>query len=159
MKMYKVSSLVLFIFLTTSTFIQAQKPEQGKPEPFDFEKFKSEKIAFITKAIELTPQEAEKFWPVYNEFEKSRFDIMNERRDLQNNLRENKAKLSDKEYADISRKMAMLHKKEGELMIRYNEEFLKILPAKKVIELYDAEGDFRRQLLKDYRHRNREEQK
>jgi hypothetical protein len=159
MKMNKVSSLVLFVSLATSAIVQAQKPEPGKPDPFDFEKFKSEKIAFITKAIELTPQEAEKFWPVYNEFEKSRFDIMNERRDLQSNLHENKAKLTDKDCAEISRKMAMLHKKEGELMIKYNEDFLKILPAKKVIALYEAEGDFRRQLLKEYRNRNKEDKK
>jgi hypothetical protein len=148
------------LFITTSILtICAIGLFAQRHEPIDFDKFKSEKIAFITKAIELTPQEAEKFWPIYNEFEKSRFNIMNKRRDLDNKLRENKAKLTDKECADISRKMASLHKDEGELMIKYNEEFLKVLPAKKVIELYDAEGNFRRQLLREYRQRNREEQK
>lgn len=156
--MRNISTFILLsLTIVCATLVcQAQKPEGSKPEPFDFDKFKSEKIAFITKAIELTPQEAEKFWPVYNEFEKLRFNMMNERRDMQDNLKVNKEKLSEKELADISRKMTMLHKKEGELMVKYNEEFLKILPARKVVELYDAEGDFRRQLLKDYRHRDKD---
>jgi hypothetical protein len=49
--------------------------------------------------------------------------------------------------------------KDGELIVKYNEEFLKILPAKKVVELYDAEVNFRRQLLRDFRHRDGEGEK
>lgn len=36
------------------------------------EKMKTEKIAFLTSAMDLTPAEAEKFWPVYNDMENER---------------------------------------------------------------------------------------
>ena len=52
------------MLMAFSTFAN-EKPD-GK---FDFEKFKAEKIAYITNALSLTPKEAEVFWPVYNEFE------------------------------------------------------------------------------------------
>ena len=33
------------------------------------DRIKAQKIAFFTEKIQLTVQEAERFWPVYNEFE------------------------------------------------------------------------------------------
>ncbi len=34
------------------------------------EKIQSLKIAFITQKLQLTPDEAQKFWPVYNQYDK-----------------------------------------------------------------------------------------
>jgi hypothetical protein len=62
---------------------------------FDFDKFKAKKIAYITDAINLTPAEAEKFWPVYNEFEQKRFSLMEEHHALENKLREKIDEMSD----------------------------------------------------------------
>jgi hypothetical protein len=146
------SSFMMFVLVSA---LMAQQ----KPDKLDFEKFKSEKIAFITQAIQLTPQEAEKFWPVYNEYEQKKFALMKERRDLEEKLQEKRQTFTEKDYAAFSRQMAANMSKDGELIVKYNEEFLKILPAKKVVELYDAEVNFRRQLLRDFRHRDGEGEK
>jgi hypothetical protein len=118
---------------------------------FDFDKFKAKKIAYITDAINLTPAEAEKFWPVYNEFEKKKFTIMQEQRDLEGSLKEKIEDLPDEKYIELSKKIASFEKIEGDLFIEYNDKFLKILPPKKVIQLYVAEKEFKGFLLREYK--------
>lgn len=122
-----------------------------KQDKFDYDKFKAEKIAFITEAIDLTPEEAEIFWPVYNEYEKKKWKLMSDRRELDQSLKEGVKDMTDKEYIELSRKLAAFQINDGKLNEEYNEKFLKILPPKKVVELYLAEHNFRNHLLRNYR--------
>ncbi|MBN1926179.1 MAG: hypothetical protein JW798_10110 [Prolixibacteraceae bacterium] len=147
-----IRNLAIFILMLFSLSLSAKKIDREK---FDFEKFKARKVAFITEAIDLTPAEAQVFWPVYNELEKKKFELMNERRETDDIMEGETKKMSDAEYIDLSRKMASFMKVESDLMIEYNEKFLKILPPQKVVELYKAEHNFREQLLKEYRSREK----
>ncbi|NLU37444.1 MAG: hypothetical protein GXX78_00980 [Bacteroidales bacterium] len=119
--------------------------------PFDYEKFKAKKIAYITEAINLTPAEAEKFWPVYNEFEQKKFALMIERHKMELMLDKNSENLNDEKYIELSRKFSAQQSLEGDLFKEYNEKFLKLLPPKKVVRLYVAEMNFKGFLLKEYK--------
>ena len=143
-------NLLLIVFLLFSASLLAGTFRSDK---FDYDKFKARKVAYITEAIDLTPAEAEVFWPVYNELEKKRFELMQERRKTEEMMEGETKKMSDAEYTELSRKMASFMKTESDLIIEYNEKFLDILPPKKVVELYKAEHSFREELLKEYRHR------
>jgi len=118
---------------------------------FDFEKFKAKKIAYITDAINLTPAEAEKFWPVYNEFEQKRFLIMEERHSLEKKLNVKIEEMSDEKYIELTKKLISFPKTEGDLFLEYNEKFLKILSPRKVVQLYVADMGFKSFLLKEFR--------
>ncbi|MGF7138487.1 hypothetical protein [Roseimarinus sediminis] len=144
-------SIGLILFTLTLNAMAGMRM-QGK---FDYDKFKAEKVAFITEAIDLTPGEAQKFWPVYNEFERKRWELMKEHRELDKSLQEDLKKMSEKEYIELSRKLASFPHQEGELVVEYNEKFLKILSPKKVVELYVAELDFRNTMLRKYRDHDR----
>lgn len=143
---------LLGILLSVSSIAMAQNRENH----FDFEKFKADKIAFITEAINLTPAEAEKFWPVYNEFEKKKWELMSERHEMERSLQDELKEMSDKEYIELSKKLASFPKKDGELNLEYNDKFLKILSPEKVVKLYIAEVNFRGKLLRRYRNDNHE---
>jgi hypothetical protein len=132
---------VLAVFATGFAF--AQRP--------DFDKIKAEKVAFFSKELELTPAEAEKFWPVYNEMEKKRFEIWGKRHELDGKMEDGMSNLSEAECKELTRRMAAVSVDEGKLTADYNEKFLAILPAKKVLKLYRAEMQFRNQLLRNYR--------
>ena len=64
--------LTLGVFLIAQTSVVAQKSDNHKKR---WEKYKTEKVAFLTTNLDLTPQEAQKFWPVYNEMENKRESI------------------------------------------------------------------------------------
>jgi hypothetical protein len=129
---------------------------QNKEAP-DFEKFKSQKIAFLTEKMNLSPKEAQDFWPVYNEFEKLRIELQQHRRELEQKTRDENVTLTDQEIIKTTREIAVTFKKEADLSTNYNEKFLKILPPQKVLQLYRAENQFRAHMFEQYRKKRQEE--
>lgn len=147
---YKVCVLVMVLFLSMTTVAQRNTPS------FDMERFKSQKIAFITEKLNLTPKEAQAFWPVYNQFESERMEIQQRRRELEEKTRNENVRMSDQEIVKTTRTIAVSFKREAELMENYNEKFLKILPPQKVLLLYRAENQFRAHMFEQYRKRRSE---
>ena len=115
------------------------------------EKFKSRKIAFITEQLKLTPKEAEVFWPVYNEFDDKRQQINLERIKLAKHYNNISGTISEKEASEMADKYVDLQKQEALLTEEYNKKFKTVLPASKVLKFYQAEVQFKRELLKSLR--------
>ena len=152
----KKNIFLLIIILTfTGQVLKAQEQEDDHKDRW--ERIRSEKVAFLTDKLELTPTEAQKFWPIYNELETKRWEAQKCRRDLEVKVKEAEESLSDKEVIQLTRDYAGNMQKEGALMIKYNEQFLKILPPQKVLKLYKAENEFRMYMIKKYRDRRRNE--
>jgi len=124
---------------------------QRQFDPQTLELIKTKKIAFMTEQIGLTSQEAEKFWPVYNELEKERYMLMDKKRDLEHRSESPKAGMSEADYRKLACEIAATHAKEGKLIEEYNLKLLNILPAEKVVKLYRAEGKFRASLMHEFR--------
>jgi hypothetical protein len=140
---------IIFLFAFTGY-------SQNKETP-DFEKFKSQKIAFLTEKMNLSPKEAQDFWPVYNEFEKLRIELQQHRRELEQKTRDENISLSDQEVIKTTRDIAATFKKEADLSTTYNEKFLKLLPPQKVLQLYRAENQFRAHMFEQYRKKRPDE--
>lgn len=145
----------IWILLIAFPFAFTANAQRGNPR-VDFEQIKSQKIAFITEKLNLTPKEAQEFWPVYNQFEKERMDVQQKRRDLEQKTRDENIKMSDQEIIKTTRSIAATFKKEAELTENYNEKFLKTLPPQKVLQLYRAENQFRAHMFEQYRKRRPE---
>ena len=152
----------ILIVLTFIAFIVSQNSifAQDKTHQDRWEKYHSEKVAFLTNKLDLTPGEAEKFWPVYNQLEKERSQIQRERRGLERQVNEASENLTDPEIIKLTREFAGNMEKDCHLGTEYNEKFLKILPPRKVLILYKAEGEFRMYMFRKFRdHREDREDK
>lgn len=145
--------LLAGIFVITTQNINAQSESREAK----MEKFRTEKIAFLTTKLELTTTEAEKFWPIYNQLEKERWEAQKSRRELEDKVREAEESLSEHEITKLTRDFAGSMQKEGTLMASYNEKFLKVLPPKKVLKLYKAENEFRMNLIRRYREADKDD--
>jgi hypothetical protein len=139
------------ILIVALLLISLAGKSQRQFDPQTLELIKTKKIAFMTEAIGLTSQEAEKFWPVYNELEKQRFGLMDKKRELEDKSETPKPGMSDSDYRKLATEIAATHAKEGKLIEEYNLKFLNILPAEKVVKLYRAEGKFRASLMHEFR--------
>ena len=113
-----------------------------------FENFRSSRIAFITEQINLTQKEAEVFWPVYNEFDSKRQSLNKEKIKVAGYYIIVKENVNEQEASEIADKIIGLQKKEALLSEEYNSKFKAVLPATKVLKLYYAELQFKKQLLK-----------
>lgn len=117
------------------------------------EKVKALKVAFITEQLNLGPNEAQAFWPVYNahEEEMNTFRSM-ERREIRGPMR-NMDGLDPVEADALVDKLIALEKKKQQEQEAYLGQMRKIIPAKKVLLLMKSEEDFKRRLIKQYRDR------
>ncbi len=104
------------------------------------ERLKSLRIALITEALELTPEEAQTFWPVYNAREAA---LQKHREEIHQQflrLRTEKSSLSSQAYVDsVSALYFRLWEGEAATRRAYHERLLKALPAEKVARLYVTE--------------------
>lgn len=111
------------------------------------EKIEALRVAFIAKEVKLTPQEAQVFWPVYNEWQDKLEALKAKRKDFKK-IKENPETATDKEVEAYLNTELLIRQKEAELFKEYNERLKKILPIKKVALVYKAEEEFKKELIK-----------
>jgi Spy/CpxP family protein refolding chaperone len=149
----KKNILFLIALFLMSFFANAQKSTPKKPRE---EKIKALKIAFITNELNLTSNEAQKFWPVYNKFDEALHQLERvEKQRMRSNIKgaggiEN---ISEKEAKKLIKKIADLEKQIYETKIAYDSELAKVLTYKKILKLKTAEREFIKNLMKKYRRR------
>jgi len=141
--------LLIILAAFSISFLNAQERREMNPEMF--EKIKAEKISFFTSKLDLTTSEAQAFWPVYNEFEKKRFEIQRQIHEFEHMPDEKFASLSETDIEKMTNNYVGSFEKEAQLLKEYNKQFLKILPKKKVLTMYRTENEFRGHLIREYR--------
>ena len=70
----KKTLIFTFGLLTLMSFTSLAQQYRSSMKPEDREKLESAKIAFITNRLTLTSDQAKDFWPIYNEFERKKFE-------------------------------------------------------------------------------------
>ena len=131
------------LFSISSAFSQNDNPSKRK----GFERIEAHKIAFITKVLDLTPEESEKFWPLYNEYSAKE-------RQLRKDFEANKPKkgMSEDEANRVIDYYFENEQQKLTLKKNYYDKFKMILPATKVVKLHIAENRFKKKLLKRLSH-------
>lgn len=132
----------IVLILIMLPFIGQAQQKGGRKE-----QLASHKVAFITKELSLTSDEAQKFWPVYNQFEAEKKEIRKKRRELMKD-HPKLEQMSDAEVQKAMENMLASKQKELDLEKSYHTKFLAVLPVKKVAKLHVAEEKFKRLLLK-----------
>jgi hypothetical protein len=140
----KNTILSLFIFVSGSLFSQMGTPP---PKSRQKENIESLKVAFITNKLDLTPEEAQQFWPVYNQYSDKLQELRKKRRLENKEAKHNFDELSDKEIEQAVDNEITFRQKELDLQKEYHSKFKSILPIKKVAKLYQAEEQFKKVLL------------
>lgn len=107
------------------------------------ERLESEKIAFLTNEMSLTPKEAQAFWPLYNQAQAAQRESIEESMkafgELDKALREGK---TGKELSSLLERYAKAIDNQDSAS-KYLKEYLKVLPAEKVGKLFIGEEKFR----------------
>lgn len=144
------AALILVVF-SWITPLKAQSQEQ-------VERFKKEREAFFTKNLELTTEESEAFFCVYDDFFNRKMKLAEDERNTFSYAYDNAENLSDKEITEILEKIRTIKEDQVKLENQYfQDKFTEVLPPKKVLKLYRVEWDFRRHLLRQLRDQTREE--
>ncbi|MBQ0025047.1 MAG: hypothetical protein KBT00_04920 [Bacteroidales bacterium] len=153
--MKRIILSVVLAFALTSAFAQ-QEPDDIRKGDRMPDRIHSEKIAWFTQDIDLTPEEAVAFWPLYNQFSKenraAHLETVKAFKEMEK-CTKNEASTKDECLSAIN---AYLDASAAEysLIQKYYPLFLKVLPAEKVGRMYVSEENFRRKMLKDIQNRH-----
>ena len=142
--------LYIIIFCTLSSYSQEKKGSK--------EKIKTLKIAYISERLNLTPNEAEKFWPVYNQYSKQlqqlKFKLEGGKiREI--NAAGGVENISEANAQEIINQSLVFEKEIYETKIKIVKELSKIISAQQIVKLQKAERDFNKRILQEYGRRNR----
>jgi len=135
--------LLMIVLMAGSLAAGAQDPnEPGQPpvDPKAMERINNLRIAYLTEKLELTPNQAERFWPVYREFSQERMKIRNELRVAQQSLDPtNPDPAKQQELVDLGLKV---RQRELDLEKDYSGRLLKVISAQQLINLRKGEREF-----------------
>lgn len=115
--------LLIFSAICLVSLAHAQEPDLSEKKQQDIEALK---VAFISRELDLTPEEAQKFWPVYNQYSTELSAVV---------------KGNHEDVLERDEKVLNLRK-------RYRDQFTKILGPQRMNRMYGAEGRFRKLLVK-----------
>jgi hypothetical protein len=124
-------------------------PEDDKGPVRDW--IRSKRIGFFTDKLSLTPDEATKFWPVYNAYIKEIDDLRTERRKDQKAAFKGLDEMNDNAIAKALDDEFVFRQKELDIEKKYLAEWKKVLPMKKVALLLRAEQEFKIWILKEWK--------
>ena len=133
--------------LAQETAPTAAQEQQPNPVPTGAQKVEALKIAFLSQKLNLTPREAEKFWPLYNNYQQDMRQLAKERNQYEmNNKTSGDAGQSLNEEFNFRQRALQIQQK-------YKDQFLGVLPPRKVLNLYKSEGDFNKRLIRELKDR------
>ncbi len=117
------------------------------------EHIKALKVAFITTELNLTPEEAAKFWPLFNSFEDKQQEIKKQKLKAYLERTDNNSidNLSEKEAAALLTQMENTEDDLYQLKKKFISNLKGVLPSTKILKLKKAEEQFSKKLLQQYR--------
>ena len=125
--------LILFCLVLFGTSAANAQPKNKKQNR---DALMSMKVGYLTKELSLTPDEAEKFWPMYNEYTEKKSTLSKKTKD-------------DGEYEKMLDDMMVKDQQKLEIIREFQEKLKTILPAEKIVKLFEAEKNFKKMLLQE----------
>ncbi|MDR3296744.1 MAG: hypothetical protein LBS94_00730 [Prevotellaceae bacterium] len=155
--MNKTLLLILALAFASASYAQPPKGNDGKGKPHHHddsdstrklwqEQIHARKAAYFTTQIDLTGEEAQAFWPIYNDFWKRRNKLFDERNNILHKVRHDK--VDDKKAAQLTQRLIENLQDDVNLAREYNDKFAKVLPPLKLLKYHQAEESFKRELIK-----------
>ena len=133
--MKSISVLLISLAIYSHTNGQAFTPERADVKSNDLRKIQAMEMAFITKELNLSPDEAQKFWPVFNQYRNELKGMAGER------------KVGDQ--LEKQQKMLDIRKK-------YREDFTKVMSHERANKVFGAEEEFKSLVRREFQKRQAE---
>ena len=139
-----IHTILIALLLSTSLIAQEadRKIKREQRQEKMESRIESQKIAFITQKLDLTPEEAQLFWPIYNEYQSKMKDMRQ-----QNKKDWVIEDISDEEANDVLNNLLQREQSELDIKKQYLNRLKTAVPVRKVAQLYILEQQFRAEVL------------
>lgn len=134
-KVIWIQTVILFLGLA----VYAQKPTTA----YDKEKLEAARVAFITNRLDLKPEQAEKFWPIFNQYNEERTKMMDKVSSLN---RESMQEITEARAKEIIQKRFSIQQQLLDREKNFMEEITKVISLQQAIKLGGVNREFTRQV-------------
>lgn len=142
-KKHIIQTLAIMILLTFTTSLGAQKKMEKRKE-----KMEALKIAYITEELDLSQEEWQIFWPIYNEYNKEK---SHEKMEALKLKYENNTNSAD----EILEELMKIETEEFERKHSYMHKLKDQLGAEVVLKMNHLEQQFKHRLLRKFKDRGK----
>lgn len=149
-RLFVSAVLCIFVFLQADAQRNESLPPRRGGSAMN-EQIQVERIAFFSEKIGLTTEEAQLFWPVYNEMDNKKTALFDEKASIIRRFMDEPDGIGEKELDELLSRLVVIQQQEAQMPAEYHTRFRKVLPARKVMNLYVAEMQFRTYLLQKMR--------
>lgn len=138
----------LFIALGSAVFAAQPQPDgpDGPRYPqggsHHAEEIRGLKIAFFSDALQLSPEQSQNFWPVYNEYWSAKREIGKRRRSLYKTIRNGPS--GEAQFRELLAVMDAERKVTADYIVKFRQ----ILPADKAAKVFVTDEDFKNYLIR-----------
>ena len=150
---YKVMNLIKYILLAiylVPVSLMAQDEEPLTQDPKARERIEAARIGLISERLGLTPEQAERFWPIYREYNQRRGELVSEFRQAQRTAGPNADPAKQKELVELGLK---LKQRQLDLEKDYSSRMMDVITAQQILNLRNAEREFQRMILNQLQQR------
>ena len=140
----------LFLIVILFSFFELSAQERDRDRDGHREKIKALKTAHITEGLNLSPEEAEKFWPIYNEYEQKKHRLYRQ----EHAEIENAECMNEDEATEKLEELVTLEKQDYLLKKAFYDDLQTILSPARIILLIVVEEEFNDKLMREYRKRH-----
>ncbi|WP_157593327.1 RusA family crossover junction endodeoxyribonuclease [Rufibacter tibetensis] len=144
MKFIKLLFLSFMFLAGTVSYAQGHKKETPEERKARIEKIETAKIAFISDKVEMTGEQAQRFWPVYREHDRRRHELRQKSRPYKE---QNINALTDEQIQAGLESRLNIRQRELDLEKEYMDKYLRIISPKQLALFYRAEREFTKLLL------------
>ena len=143
-----MKNILIIILMLISTSLMAQQrrtSERQQDRTFDKEKLESARIAFITNRLSLTPTQAEKFWPLFNQNMEKRSELM---REMTRINRTDTKEISDSRATELINRKLEIQQNLLDIEKSFMKEITGVISPAQALQLGSVNRDFTRQLYR-----------
>lgn len=133
--MTRVTHICIFFCLLMTFQVSAQG---------DRDKIEAMRYQFISKRLELSSGESEKFWPLYNEYNDKVKAI---KKNLRQSYKRKTENMGDKEADELVVLEIQSKQAEADLFKTYSEKIKAVIGSTKLVKLHLAEEAFKREMI------------
>ena len=145
----KLTATIFFLSSLICSFAEEKKQER-------LEGLLHERTEFICSKIGLTPEEKEKFIPLYNEFQNKRMSMYEKDNLFHFGNKKGKKSYTEEDYREMNEFYTNERLTNATLDKVYYEKFREILPESKIYNMFQAEKSYRHDLIRQLENRGKE---
>ncbi|SMD45581.1 hypothetical protein SAMN00777080_4238 [Aquiflexum balticum DSM 16537] len=144
----KKLTLIFLLIAISNINLLAQRPSSS----YDKEKLEAARVAFITNRLDLKAEQAEKFWPVFNQFNEERGKLMHQLSAINRSSSEEMTEAKAREM--IAQRMS-LQQDLLDMEKLFMDEIVKIISPIQAVKLGGVNREFTRQVYRMQRGRDK----